>query len=101
MITHPVLDREVDLDAAMEYDMDAMVSCTPLKGAKPVLPTKQVPYANRMVWQWHLESDTYVNACLVVAKIEHHFSLTAMPSKAGDTIELVLLASDLEHHHGN
>ncbi|KKL04852.1 hypothetical protein LCGC14_2611910 [marine sediment metagenome] len=80
---------------------DATVACTPLSHGKPVLPTKHVPYAKKMVWEWYLVVDTYVDGCLVVAKIEHHFSLTAMPSKAGDTIELVLLASDLEHNHGN
>ncbi len=101
MITTPVKEgmTQTEVQELVDPSLDAMVACTPLDRGKPVLPTKHVAYAQRMVWTWNLVVDAYVDGCLVVAKIEHHFVLTAMPSKAGDTIELVLLASDLEHFH--
>ncbi len=92
---------EVDDDDLLEFDtsLDAMVTCTPFDGDKPVLPTKQVPYAKIMEWQWHITKSVYVNRCLIVAKIEHHFAVRGWKLKPGDCAEIFVYASDLEHSH--
>ncbi len=86
-----------ELEARLEHD--AMVSCTPYWDAKPVLPTLEVPYADRMVWEWEIAARRVrINKVVVVAKTTHRFTLNATPHQ-GDTLIFYLMAQDLSHGH--
>ncbi len=101
-LTHPSTQglTQTDLQEAVGYDLDAMVSCTPLKGDRPVLPTKQVPYAKLMKWSWDVTEPVYVDSCLIVAKIEHRFHIRPLDCEPGDAAEIFIYATELEHAHG-
>ena len=93
------LDTYIVTELESRLDQDAMVSCTPCWDAEPVLPTLEVPYAERMVWEWEIAARRVrINKVLVVAKIEHRYALLATP-RQGDTLVFYLFAQDLNHGH--
>ena len=77
---------------------EAMVSCTPYWNDRAVLPTLEVPYADRMVWEWEIHQRCRIDKVVVVAKVRHQFSLQAHPRKS-DTVVFYLYAKDLDHGH--
>ncbi len=86
------------IELEYQLDSDAMVSCTPYLNAKPVLPTLEVPYADRMQWEWEIHQRIKIDKVVVVAKTEHYYSLQAHPRR-GDTLVFYLMAQDLNHGH--
>ncbi len=82
----------------LRLDQDAMVSCTPYWNDRAVLPTLEVPYADRMVWEWEIHQRCRIDKVVVVAKVRHQFSLQAHPRKS-DTVVFYLYAKDLDHGH--
>ncbi len=81
-----------------QYGEDAKVSCTPCLGAETVLPTLEVPYADRMQWEWEIHQRCRIDRVVVVAKTQHTFSVQSHPRK-GDTLVFFLFAQDLDHGH--